>query len=222
MASKKPFFITGANCKIKVNGVTIAYATDLSYNVSINHAPVSILGIYESDTIEPLSYSVSGTFTVIRYVDSASKYIGNMGKTSNYGNGVGSFASPSEFTRPDLLRTDGKADQSANPAKLGNATGFDIEIYQKMPSGSRGKIGDDIANRIVKAASAAGLTSVIGEKYQTGDVLGIARIRNCRITSIDSEISKKSPMIQRFRFIANYLDEDSFIAETSGQGQQFS
>lgn len=220
MASKKPFFITGANCKIKVNGVTIAYATDLSYSVSINHAPVAILGVYESDTIEPLSYSVSGTFTVIRYVDSASKYIGNMNKTSNYGNGIGSFASPSEFTRPDLLRTDGKADQSANPAKLGDATGFDIEIYQKMPPGSRGYVGDDIANKVVKAASKAGV--LIGEKYQTGDVLGVARIRNCRIVQIESEISKKSPMVQRFRFIANYLDEDSFIAETSGQGQQFS
>lgn len=188
MAGKKPFFITGSNCKIKVNGVTLAYATDLSYTVTINHAPVKVLGVYESDTIEPLSYSVSGSFTLIRYIDSAIDSLGYVNGANGYGNGVGSFAQPYQFTRPDLLRTDGKADQSANPAKLGDATGFDIEMYQKVPNNS----------------------------------LGIAKIRNCRIVAINSQISKRSPMIQQFQFVANYLDEDSYIAETSGQGQQFS
>jgi len=220
VANKKPFFITGSNCKIKVNGVTIAYATDLSYSVSIGHIPVKILGVYESDTIEPVSYSVTGSFTVIRYVDGATNFIKNMDGASGYGNGVGSFADSSQFTRPDLLRQDGKADQSANPAKLGDSTGFDIEIYQKIPTGSRGSVADDLANKFVKAVNSTGL--LIGEEYQTKDILGIARIRNCRIVAINSTISKKTPMIQQFQFIANYLDEDSFIAETSGQGQQFS
>lgn len=218
MANKKPFFITGSNCKIKVNGVTIAYATDLSYSVSINHIPTKILGVYESDTIEPLSYAVSGSFTVIRYVDAAQSLIGKMEGSSGYGNGVGSFAASSDFTRPDLLRSDGKADQSANPAKLGDATGFDIEIYQKIPP--RGYVGNDLANGLVSAINSTGI--LVGERYQTQDILGIARIRNCRIVAINSTISKKSPMIQQFQFVANYVDEDSFISEASGQGQQFS
>jgi hypothetical protein len=221
VANKKPFFITGSNCKIKVNGVTIAYATDLSYSVSIGHIPVKILGIYESDTIEPVSYSVTGSFTVIRYVDGASNYIGKMEGSNGYGNGVGSFADSSQFTRPDLLRSDGKADQSANPAKLGDATGFDIEIYQKIVKKSS---DSNLISSLFQAASspASTLDNVFIADAGSDNLLGIARIRNCRITAINSTISKRSPMIQQFQFIANYVDEDSFIAETSGQGQQFS
>lgn len=216
MAGKKPFFITGSNCKIKVNGVTLAYATDLSYSVTIAHAPIKVLGVYESDTIEPISYSVSGSFTVIRYIDSATQSISKINGASGYGNGVGSFADSSQFTRPDLLRSDGKADQSANPAKFGDSTGFDIEIYQKIEKPTTNAFG------LFTAPIDAVRTVIVGNEPGSDGLLGIARIRNCRIVAINSQISKKSPMIQQFQFIANYVDEDSYIAETSGQGQQFS
>jgi hypothetical protein len=51
--------------------------------------------------------------------------------------------------------------------------------------------------------------------------LGLAKIRNCRITQADFSISKKGLAIQRFNFVALYVDEDSFTADASGQGQQF-
>jgi hypothetical protein len=50
----------------------------------------------------------------------------------------------------------------------------------------------------------------------------VAKIRDARITASDFQIDKKSTAMQRFSFTALYADEDSFIADFSGDGQQFS
>ena len=61
MAGSKPFFVTGANAKLVLNGKTIAFGTDLSCSVVISHQTPHVLGMYEGVSVEPLSYNVGGS-----------------------------------------------------------------------------------------------------------------------------------------------------------------
>jgi hypothetical protein len=190
MANITPFFVTGANCKLKINGVTLAFATDVSYTVSVPHARPKILGMYESSSLEPLSYDVSGTFTVIRYVSDLKSTLNRLGlsapnSASNLGNGIGSWTTlnAKNIVTQNLGNgVDGMADKSLNPASLQDGVTFDIEVYQRLPD---------------------------------GNMLGISRVRNARIVQMGAQIQKRGNMIQNFQFIAQYLDEDSFIADSS-------
>ena len=189
MANVSPFFITGANCKIKVNGLTLAFATDLSYSVSIPHTKARVLGSYEVDSLEPLSYDVGGSFTVIRYISDLKSKLESQGLTapdraSNLGNGIGSWTNLAANKKNEGLGNgaDGRADKSLVPASLQDAVTFDIEIYQKLPN---------------------------------GETLGISRIRNARIVQMGAQITKRGLMLQSFQFSAQFLDEDSFMADSS-------
>ena len=223
MGGKTPFFITGSNCKLKINGVTMAYATDLSYSVTIAHQSMKILGVYEADTQEPLGYSISGTFTLIRYIEGVKSkgkegfWLSGMPPCPNgahdRGNGVGSF------TRNDVIgntvgnfSNEGNAHQSLDPSKLSQSTTFDIELYQKLPGTevSGTSVGDFLQGR--QAGWNRG--------SNTG-VLGISRLRDCKITGVITNVNKRGLMTQTFNFIANYLDEDSFLSSASGVGQQY-
>lgn len=125
MSGLKPFFITGANSKIKVNGKTMAFCTDISCSVQIATQTPKVLGKYEGSSVEPLGYTVSGSFTLIRYAKNAVDSISGAPKnTVNSGNGMGSW--------PDTLRVGSSSDIQANPADLQNGSTFDIEIYQKI------------------------------------------------------------------------------------------
>jgi hypothetical protein len=184
MSKLSPFFFTGANAKIYVNGVTLAYATNISYSVVINHASPTVLGMYEASSIEPLSYSVSGQFTVIRYAADAK--VANGGKrphgTVDLGNGIGNWKTYTGFN-PLKSIADGRAKDNMNPSKLDQAVMFDIGIYQ----GSN----------------------------------PVARIRNVRIIAANFNVAIDQVATQTFSFSAIYADEDSFIADFSGRGQQF-
>jgi len=193
VSNKAPFFISGGNAKLRVNGVTLAYVTDFKYSIKINHQDVRILGVYEHDTAEPLSYDVNGSFTIIRYVEGMVKRAKDARQAvpngaNNAGNGVGSWTKGST-TAVGRLKAgqfgDGRANEALDPSTFQNSTWFDIEFYQKIGNG------------------------------QTG----VARIRNCKITSADAQVSKRGLMTQTFTFIANAVDEDSFIANSSGVGQ---
>jgi hypothetical protein len=183
MSGKKPLFLTGANAKIKVNGVTLAYAVDLSYSIRVEHATPTVLGMYEASSVEPISYSVTGTFTVVRYVAEMHEKTGGNAGTSKKGNGAGTWGGDA-----GLLKTTGRAYESFVPSKLSTSSSFSIEIFQKYNGGS----------------------------------MPVAKIRDARITASDFQIDKKSTAMQRFSFTALYADEDSFIADFSGDGQQFS
>ena len=194
MAGTRPFFLTGANAKIRINGVTLAYVTNLSYTVNVNHATPTVLGMYEPTSIEPLSYRVNGSFTVVRYIADIKGDIG--GKTpessSSRGNGIGNWGPEGTLEKFaagfDIKKgIDGRAYENLNPQVLHKATGFEIEIFQKFDGGQR----------------------------------SVARIRDARITMANFNLAKKAPANQTFNFSAIYADEDSFIADFSGSGQQF-
>lgn len=188
-----PFFIVGAACKLKVNEVVLAYATDLQYSVRVAHATPKVLGMYESYTQEPLSYNVTGSFSVIRYARGLKSALESKGMSSpdgvsESGNGIGSWIVDGKKKQATMgsLTKHSRADQSLDPASLYNPQGFTVEVIQKAGYNMEGII---------------------------------ARLRNCRIVSSDMRITKRGVAVQTFSFQACYADEDSFLANESGTGQ---
>ena len=193
MAGKQPFYLTGSNAKIRINNRTIAFCTDMSYTVTVNHEAPIVLGMYEGSSVEPLSYEVTGAFTIIKYTAGFKTDVANPPSTVNErGNGIGAWGPETLLKKLagglDITGPDGRAYDSLNPRKLETAAGFEIEISQKI---------NDVANR------------------------SVAKIRNCRITKADFRLSKNDVARQAFQFRALYVDEDTFLADFSGFGQQF-
>lgn len=194
MAGKKPFFLTGAVAKIKVNGVNLAFCTNISYSVTVNHAAPRVLGMYEPTSIEPTGYLVTGSLSIVKYTADAKSLIANApNDTTDRGNGIGSWARESSSVKRladgfDIKGgIDGRAYHNLLPRHLNKATGFDIEIFHKLD----------------------------------GKDLPVAKIREARITRADFNVSKQSAASQTFQFTALYADEDTFLADFSGTGQQF-
>lgn len=225
--SHKPFFITGANAKIRLNGKTMAFCTDVSYSIQILTQTPKILGMYEGSSVEPLGYSVSGSFTVIRYAKDAKAAIGSHPQSiaqNDAGNGVGNWggvwgSGVGNFLARNGIGNDGRANEALDPSRFANGTNFDIEIYQKVQTQPTNSALDaqiaGFASRLINAASGG-----TGDSGPT-DAIGVAKIRNARITQADFRMTKKGAAIQTFNFVALYVDEDSFVADYSGKGQQF-
>lgn len=119
MAGKKPSFVTGANAKIKAGNLTIAYAQDVSYNVTTTTIPIETMGRYEVVSNEPVAYFVEGSMSVIRYTKVAAQ-LGMSGVAQN-GNGVGNWN----------FGTGGKASEHFNPGEMLLSQTWDLEIFQK-------------------------------------------------------------------------------------------
>lgn len=225
MAGIRPFFVNGANAKIKLNGKTLAFCTDLSYSISVLTQTPKVLGMYEGSSVEPLGYSVTGTFTVLRYVKDAVNSIGtapNNVAQNDAGNGVGNWGTQwggklGDFLSRNGVGNDGRAHEALDPSKFSNGTTFDIQVYQKTPGTSPSTGAAGVVSGIASVLQ-GGTNSGPGE----GGFLGVANIRNCRITQADFSLTKKGVAVQRFQFTALYVDEDSFVADFSGRGQQFS
>lgn len=192
MANQKPFFINGANAIITLNGSVIGFATDVSYRVSVRHETPRLLGRFEHEAPHPTAYMVTGSFTMIRYAKGLKGDV-ITGKTIKAASPLGN--SIGNFSDPV---DSGKAEDSLVPSKLIAARTFDISIWQKAEYTGQEDLG-----------------ALSGD-----NICEIARLRGCRITEADFSISKKSLARQRFNFMAQYADEDGFIAEQSGVGQQ--
>ena len=194
MAGMKPFFLTGSNAKIRVNMKTLAYCSNVSYSIQVAHATPTVLGMYEPSSVEPLSYKVSGSFSVVRYVADIKDDVGGTPPygASDRGNGIGGWGPDGTLDKFasgfDVKKgIDGRAYDNLDPSELQKATTFDIEIYQKFAGGQR----------------------------------SVANIRDVRITRADFNIGNNQAASQTFNFTALYVDEDSFKADFSGLGQQF-
>jgi hypothetical protein len=238
MAGKTPFFLSGANAKIKLNGKTLAFCTDLSYSIQIITQTPKTLGSYEGNSVEPLGYSVSGSFSVIRYIKDAGKKIGNKPRgvaENDAGNGVGNWGGVwgggvSDFFARNGVGNDGRANEALDPSKFASGTTFDIQVYQKVPREVTPL--DDIVrvaefiNDIPQSAidilggGTGNLSGRTSDSARNIDYIGVANIRRCRITQADFSINKRGAATQRFNFVALYVDEDSFVADFSGKGQQ--
>lgn len=233
MAGIRPTILTGANAKIKLNGKTLAFCTDLSYSIQILTQTPKILGMYEGSSVEPLGYQVSGSFTVIRYTKDVKAAVGGKNPrdmaNNDAGNGVGNWGSVwgnglfGNALSSLGLGNDGRANEALDPSRFAQGTTFDIQVYQKVPQAVSGNtdLFSQIAAPLQNLAEIAGGAKVNGFSAAGANTIGVANIRNCRITSADFSLTKKGAAVQRFTFVALYVDEDSFVADFSGRGQHF-
>ena len=233
MAGIRPNFITGANAKIKLNGKTLAFCTDLSYSVQITTQTPKVLGMYEGSSVEPLGYQVSGSFTVIRYAKDIRSATGGATPqgmaTNDAGNGVGNWGSVwgnglfGNALSQVGFGNDGRANEALDPSRFAQATTFDIQVYQKVVKSVDGPqdLLSQVTSPIQGLANFGRGDRVEGFSAASANVIGVANIRNCRITQADFQLTKRGAAIQKFSFVALYVDEDSFVADFSGTGQQF-
>lgn len=229
----KPFFLTGANAKIIVNNVTLAFATDISYKIDIRHATPRVLGMYEAQEVQPLSYAVSGSFTIIRYAKGLKTLINGGNKNTVLGNnllgaaiagvvqaiepgfnnntstpGPGGGAPPNVSDRGNSIGSWAGEQGGIINKSIGNPFGGTAADARTDQSLDPGKLNKSLMFDIeIRQQAGGGLDG------------GMARIRNCRITSAEFNMSKRSLGTQTFTFEAMYADEDSFIASLSGIGQ---
>lgn len=119
MSSKMPSFVTGATAKVKAGGLTMAYAQDVNYRVSVDTIPVETMGRYETVSNEPVNYSVSGDLAIVRYTAIA-KANGIPG-TDAKGNGLGNVT----------WKTGGLASDMINPGNILMSQTFDLAVFQK-------------------------------------------------------------------------------------------
>jgi hypothetical protein len=226
MANMKPFFLTGAAAKIILNNKSVAYATDISFRVTVRHASPRVLGRFEVEAIQPLSYEVEGQLTIIKYARGLKNYMGESAPNdvANSGSGVGSYktgsilgAFGSSLGLPSADgQFDGAADEAFVPGRMFQSKMFDIEIRQKLSeSRSRVELPRDtftqINDLIVRNTTNPG-------HEETSVIL----LRDCRFTGLDFQLTKKGVATQRLTFTARYMDDDTFIARKSGVGQELS
>jgi hypothetical protein len=146
--------------------------------------------MYEASNVEPVAYKVTGSFGVIRYVADAGEHAGSSpDKVDPRGNGVGAWGT-----------------QTSGQGFLKDT----ISRVKKMLLTPR--TDESLNPQALETAS--GFTIEVYQKFD-GDVLPVARIRECRITTADFRMSKRNPTLQRFNFTALYVDEDSFLADFS-------
>lgn len=226
MAGTRPTFITGATAKIKLNGKTMAFCQDFSCSIAIATQTPKVLGKYEGDSVEPLSYVVSGGFSVVRYAKGIREAVGGRGfpngiAENDAGNGVGNWGTQWGGSLGDLLArngvgNDGRAHEALDPSKFASGTTFDIQIYQKVPNPHAGSGG--LSNFLTGATSILeGGTNSGPSNDPSTNYIGILNVRKCRITRADFALQKKGPLVERFTFVALYVDGDSFVANSSGQ-----
>jgi len=227
MAGARPTFITGATAKIRLNGKTLAFCQDFSCSVQVNTQTPKVLGKYEGDSVEPLGYLVQGSFSVIRYAKGIREAVGPgnfpQGIAENdAGNGPGNWGGAwgggnLDFFARNGIGNDGRANEALDPSKFAAGTTFDIQIYQKVPNAVQPSPDSAAGNFI------SGVTGILEGGTESGpgsnptvNYLGVLNIRKCRITQAEFGIQKKGLAIERFTFVALYVDGDGFVANASG------
>ena len=143
----KPFFLTGANAKLKIDGITLGYCAELQFGIQITSAGPKILGMVESDTIETLAYDVGGSFAMVRYADKVKERAGTAKVPSGInpngtGNGIG------------LWRKD-----NVLLSELIGGKFFDLEVFQKTIG-----ITDTVSVFTIKKCKIMGINTVISKR----------------------------------------------------------
>jgi hypothetical protein len=227
MAGHVPFFLTGANAKILLNNETVAFATDLTYRISVKHASPRVLGRFEVEVHQPLSYDVTGSFTIIRYSRGLDGYLGGAAPKDamDPGSGIGSYDDDAVGGALGLPTAngqfDGKPSEAFNPSRMFQSKMFDIEIRQKVPgnavlqgikvqgppmqdpNGLTPPAGTSVGKALNTVAK--GLNGFLSSSLNNETT--VIKIRDCRIEESEFRISKRLVATQTFTFKARYVDE---------------
>jgi len=218
---KRPFFLTGANARIILNNKSVAYATDISYAITVKHATPRVLGRFEVETIQPLSYDVEGTLTIIKYARGMKNYTDDPPNDVNQaGNGTGSYSAGNGILAgalglPSGGQFDGGTADNFNPSRMFQSKMFDIEIRQNVPPKSGGNILQQNLNFINDFLVQDGLNA-------SNDSTIVVRLRDCRFSGLDFKLTKRGLPLVTMQFKARYADDDSVVARKSGVGQELS
>jgi hypothetical protein len=206
VAGRTPFFLTGGNARILLNNRTVAYATNVSYRVSVKNASPRVLGRFEVEVIQPLSYEVTGSMSIFRYGRGLQSYFGEHApdNVDNKGNGIGSYGLSSFGgaigAALGLPTSDGQFDGAPNddfnPSRMFQSKMFNIEIRQKIPTSDFVPGGNEEAPTVL--------------------------LRDCRFEDMSFELNKKGVATLNLTFRARYADDDTFVARKSGVGQELS
>ena len=141
MAGIAPSFITGAKAVVKVYGKALAFCSDVSYNVNVQHVPVEALGIFEIISNEPVAYTVDGTFSVIRYASGE-------GQLQKFATALNEGDLPVN-TASGIQNTDGKSVKDhIDPQQILTSQTFDLEVDEKTSNG--GNNDDPVTNSFFK------------------------------------------------------------------------
>jgi len=140
MAGKLPSFITGANAKIKIGDLTMAYAQDVSYSIEVSTIPVETIGRYEVVANEPVAYFVSGTLSVIRYTKAAASSTSTIDGVKQTGNSINNWEDTAA----------GNIGGHFDPSRLLSSKTFDLEIFSKIPSDQAAAGGASATESIIK------------------------------------------------------------------------
>ena len=228
MATLVPFFITGANAKIKVNTLTLAFATDIQYSIRVRHAAPHVLGVFEAFSQEPLAYDVVGSFSIIRYTRGLKNYVDGVNGQTALGQFLGQESTQGAFQ--NALFGGGQGTSMGNtPADVSNkgdgvgawgpANGLETVLGSvagnTFGGGSRADQSFDPSKLHVPLM----FDIEVWQKAVGNESGCIARLRGCRLTGSDFKLNRKGVATQSFTFQACYADEDSFNAGVSGVGQ---
>lgn len=174
MAGLKGGFITGANAKIKLGGLTIAYCTDVGYDETIATVPVEAMGRYEVYTNEVVGITVNGSLSVIRYTKRAAE--NGIQAASANGNGAPAISTAATAAGGDEDQT---LQAHATPGRILASETFDIEVYEKVtepgPTGT---------------AAAAGT-----------DIFSVVKIQDCRLTRRGMTLNKRGLYVDNYAFV---------------------
>jgi hypothetical protein len=198
MAGKTPFFLSGGNARILVNNKTVAYATNVTYRVSVKNAIPRVLGRAEVETIQPLTYDVTGSLSIIQYGRGLQSYFGSQAPkdVSDRGNAMGSYGLSSiggvvggALGLPNSSgQFDGSPNEAFDPSRFFQSKMFNIEVRQKIPNS------------------------------ETTAVL----LRDCRFEDLSFQLDRRGVATIQLTFRARYADSSDLIARKSGVGQEFS
>lgn len=202
-----PSFIVGANAKIVIDNITIAFAQDASYQVSVSTIPIRAMGKLEVSAHEPVAYNVTGSLTVVRYTKDAGSSLVTLYRT-------------------EMQDTDNNTETEPVPVEV------TIEGYpKKLISGANEK-GNSIDRWNTKTGSVgahldpgrmlSSLTfdlEIFSKINSTGtlNTESVIKIRDCRITGKVGSLSKRGLMMDQFSFNAILVDNDEDFS-VSGTG----
>lgn len=146
MAGKIAPFMDGSQLLIMVDGRKVAFCESISFNDNMQVQTTFGIGSYGPHTVEPLSYSASGSMRILRYTTEA---IDGSGQTADKLN------IPSASSRTANVGSGRGADgnsmlwaNSFSPLRMLLETTFDIQVWSRIPQadGSEKKVLSYILN----------------------------------------------------------------------------
>lgn len=195
MAGQLPSFLNGSNVEIVIGNVTCAFARNLSASKSMAQVPITSIGSYSVQAIEPTLFGANGSMTITRY--SSKMLTGGDG-------GFNRTATANKRTLPEQLKKVAAQDASGlrdgnsivdavsfNPRKTLISSTFDIEVYER------------------------GLDPSTGNHSTAGQTL-LYTFRDCRLTSYSFSFAVGSLVEEHVTFIARTIVEGGTSNDVDG------